>query len=121
MAKKREIRVFISSTFIDMQEERDHLNRVVFPKLLKICADRGVSFYAVDLRWGVTEEETRLNRTIDICLDQVKQCVPFFIGLIGNRYGWIPEQNTLIKKYPWIGDYGTISATEMEIRYYLQE
>lgn len=121
MAKKREIRVFISSTFLDMQEERDHLNRVVFPKLRKKCADRGVSFYAIDLRWGVTEEETRLNRTIDICLDHVKQCVPFFIGLIGNRYGWIPEQTPLVEKYPWIGDYGAISATEMEIRYYLRE
>lgn len=121
MAKKREIRVFISSTFLDMQKERDHLNQVVFPRLRKLCANRGVSFYAIDLRWGVTEEETRLNRTIDICLNQVAQCIPYFIGLLGNRYGWIPDQPELVEKYPWLGDYGTISATEMEIRYYLRQ
>ena len=54
--KSRSIRVFISSTFQDMQEERDVLVKKIFPQLRKICMDRGVGFTEVDLRWGVTED-----------------------------------------------------------------
>lgn len=120
MKKNRQIRVFISSTFVDMQAEREHLTRVIFPRLRKLCANRGVSFYAIDLRWGITEDESRRNRTVEICLDQIKQCIPYFIGLIGNRYGWIPEGD-FSAQYPWLREHPGISATEMEIRYYLRE
>ncbi len=37
------IRVFISSTFRDMQLERDILVKKVFPELRKICAESGKS------------------------------------------------------------------------------
>ena len=104
-----------------MQPEREYLTRVIFPRLRKLCEARGVFFYAIDLRWGVTEEETQENRTIQICLEQIKQCIPYFIGLIGNRYGWVPENGGLVDKYPWLTKYPGISATEIEFRYYLQE
>ena len=51
------IRVFLSSTFADMEHERSYFNEVVVPKLSRACAERGVSFFSVDLRWGITEEE----------------------------------------------------------------
>jgi hypothetical protein len=67
--RKREIRVFISSTFLDMAEEREELIKKTFPqvfnlkriltyffKLKKLCADRNVQFSYVDLRWGITSE-----------------------------------------------------------------
>jgi len=47
----REIRVFISSTFRDMQQERDILVKQVLPKLRKLCMERDVIFTVVDLRW----------------------------------------------------------------------
>ena len=34
------VRVFISSTFRNMHAERDHLVKVVFPKLRQWCAER---------------------------------------------------------------------------------
>ncbi len=52
---QRFIRVFVSSTFRDMQTERDYLVRVVFPELKERCAKRGLHLIDVDLRWGVTE------------------------------------------------------------------
>ena len=52
-----ELRVFISSTFRDLQEEREHLIKKVFPEIRALCRERGVTFTEVDLRWGVTAEE----------------------------------------------------------------
>ena len=51
------IRLFISSTFADMQPERDCFNDILVTKLGALCRDRGVSFFGVDLRWGVTGED----------------------------------------------------------------
>lgn len=53
----QEIRIFISSTFRDMQEERDELIKYIFPHLKQICLERGVILTDIDLRWGITEEE----------------------------------------------------------------
>ena len=46
------IRVFVSSTFMDLKHERDALQRDVFPKLEQLCASRQFQFQAIDLRWG---------------------------------------------------------------------
>ena len=37
----------------------------------KACKDRGVFFTYVDLRWGITEEQTTKGETISICLQEV--------------------------------------------------
>ena len=49
------VRVFISSTFRDMQAERDHLVTVVSPELRERIERLGLDFFDVDLRWGVPE------------------------------------------------------------------
>lgn len=50
--KERNIRVFLSSTFRDMQRERDQLIKYVFPKLKQECSERGIFFTEVDLRFS---------------------------------------------------------------------
>ncbi len=103
-----EIRVFISSTFQDLQPEREYLVKKVFPGLRKICRDRGVELTEIDLRWGVTAEEAEQGKVVKVCLEEIDRCRPFFIGILGNRYGWLPSQDDitkdteLIRKYPWI-------------------
>lgn len=42
------MRVFVSSTFRDMQGERDVLVKRVFPELRRLCERRGCSFTEVD-------------------------------------------------------------------------
>ena len=94
----REIRVFLSSTFKDMEQERSYLIRRVFPVVREACEQRNVTFTEVDLRWGVTEEECLNGETIEICLEQIDRCrryPPFFIGFLGERYGWIPSPTEL--------------------------
>ena len=44
------VRVFISSTFRDMQAERDHLVRFVFPRLREQLLPRRIHLVDVDLR-----------------------------------------------------------------------
>ncbi|XP_066886710.1 telomerase protein component 1 [Kogia breviceps] len=58
----RSIRLFISSTFRDMNGEPDLLLRSLLPALQAQEAPHCISLPAIDLCWGVTEEETRQNR-----------------------------------------------------------
>ncbi|MHB8914717.1 MAG: tetratricopeptide repeat protein [Thiobacillus sp.] len=93
-----EIRVFLSSTFKDMEAERQALVTHVFPYLRKICQERHVGFTEIDLRWGVTEEQSRNGYTVEVCLNEIERCrqfPPFFIGFLGERYGWIPTNKDL--------------------------
>jgi len=87
-------RIFVSSTFSDMKEERNALQRDVFPELKKLCMQHGYRFQAIDLRWGVREESALDQQTMNICLDEVARCQrppnPNFIVLLGDRYGWQP-------------------------------
>jgi hypothetical protein len=56
-----------------------------------------VEILEVDLRWGITEEQSKSGETLRICLEEIDRCRPsapvFFVGLLGERYGWIPEQD----------------------------
>src|ERR1700736_5617368 len=81
------LRIFVSSTFLDLHAERNYLVRVVFPELRERCAKRRLHFTEIDLRWGVTESEASDGRTLAICLDEIDRCRPYFIGLVGERYG----------------------------------
>lgn len=119
----RQIRVFISSTFEDMKDERNYLIKKVFPELKQKAAERDVSLIDVDLRWGITEEQARKGQVIDICFKEIDNSIPFFIGIVGNRYGWCPEEKDVSSDnsfhYETIKKYMErhLSATEMEIQY----
>ncbi len=121
----RKIRVFLSSTFQDLQTERDYLVKHIFPAFKAIADKRNVDFSVIDLRWGVTEKEVRDGKTIEVCLNAVDETRPYFIGLIGNRYGYCPElkeiknSKRLLNLHPWVADClnNRMSITEMEIRY----
>ncbi len=73
-----------------MHAERDYLNRVVFPELRSRCWKRGVEFVGIDLRWGLTDEDTAQRGALAACFQEIDRCRPFFIALVGDRYGWVP-------------------------------
>lgn len=87
----RELRVFISSTFRDMQAERDHLVRFVFPRLREKLLPRRLRLVDVDLRWGVTADQD----AFDLCMREIDLCRPRFIALLGGRYGWVPPPRVI--------------------------
>ncbi len=115
----RAIRVFLSSTFRDMQAERDELRKRIFPQLRKLCESRGVTWGELDLRWGIdTSDETAAEeKVLRTCLDEVERCRPFFIGMLGERYGWVPDAfpAALIERESWLAENAGRSVTELEI------
>ncbi|XP_076983448.1 telomerase protein component 1 isoform X2 [Tamandua tetradactyla] len=117
----RTIRLFISSTFRDMHGERDLLMRSVLPALQARAAPHHISLHGIDLRWGVTEEETRRNRQLEVCLGEVENA-QLFVGILGSRYGYIPPKYTLPDHphFRWAQQYPLgRSVTEMEVMQFL--
>ena len=115
----RRIRVFISSTFRDMMEERNILMTHTWPELRRFCRERQVELVEVDLRWGIAEEQSTRKETLKLCLDEIRACRPYFIGLLGERYGWVPGDDAftadLKEEQPWLKDFHGKSVTELEI------
>ena len=60
----RHIRLFISSTFRDMKDERSYLMTQTFPLLRKLAAERNVTLTELDLRWGITEDEAKNGKVV---------------------------------------------------------
>jgi len=115
--KWRTVRVFISSTFRDMHAERDHLLKVVFPNLRERLEKHRVYLVDIDLRWGVTKEQAENDLVLELCLREIDECRPFFIGILGERYGWVPDRFPAgaLRKYGWIRHHTGRSVTELEI------
>lgn len=115
----RVIRVFISSTFRDMMRERDVLVKKVFPDLRRKCAKRFITFTEVDLRWGITKEQSAEGQVLPLCLAEIERSRPYFLGLLGERYGWIPDsiRPEIIDREPWLKEHvhDRTSVTELEI------
>lgn len=108
-----------------MQAERDYLVKKIFPAVRSEFRRRNVDLTVLDLRWGITEEESKSGKVIEICMDEISRTRPFFIGLIGGRYGWVPtaaESNfdeRLYNRFPHVreGLAQGKSITEMEMLY----
>lgn len=114
----RTVRVFISSTFRDMHSERDWLVKRVFPALRERLEQHRVHLIDIDLRWGITEEQASNDQVLDLCLDQIDECRPFFLGLLGQRYGWVPrELPDERSRHGWTQAHTGKSVTDLEIRW----
>jgi hypothetical protein len=87
------VRIFISSTFRDMHAERDHLVTVVFPELRERMEQLGLEFFDVDLRWGVPAKDlnSETANSWEYCQQWIDRVEPFFVCILGQRYGWVPE------------------------------
>ena len=112
--------VFISSTFNDMHAERDYLVKRVFPELSEWCAARKLHLVDIDLRWGVTEADSEKNkRVVEVCLNNIDKCRPFFLCFLGQRRGWVPGREDISEgtfhSFYKLKDYLGSSVTEMEI------
>lgn len=87
--------VFVSSTFRDFHGERDVLAAGVRERLDEQLKDLGCRVEIIDLRWGVdtagVDEEEAARRVVDVCLQQVARARPLFVGLIGERVGYVPD------------------------------
>ena len=92
---------FISSTFRDMHYERDILHERVFPEINARAMKYGDEVAMCDLRWGVNTEdmdsESSARKVLSVCMDEIDQCRPYMIVLLGQRYGWIPGKDAVLE------------------------
>ena len=123
--------LFISSTFSDMNDERDLIRNKIIPSINKKVVKKYGLFDAVDLRWGINttnlNEKDSNKKVVEICLDRIYQCIPFFIVLIGDRYGYSIDESEYKKSIdlenyrkhlnPAFDVSGKRSITELEIEY----
>jgi len=68
---------------------------------------------------GITAEQAQSGEVMRICLSEIDKCRPFFLSLLGNRYGWIPNSfdPNIVSDFPWLKKLtpGEKSITEMVI------
>jgi hypothetical protein len=98
---KTPVRVFISSSFGEMAEERDILARRVMPSLRSVCDARNVALVDIDLRWGVTAESGGVERLDQLVGPELNRAA-LFVALVGKRFGWVPP-----------GEYDSTTALEI--------
>jgi len=100
-----------------MQQERELLAKHIFPQLHQLCEARGGSFVDIDLRWGITEEQKAEGMVLPICLEEIQKPQTIFIGMLGDRYGWLPNPmpGDLLQHQGWLSEHFGKSVTELEI------
>lgn len=93
--EKNSIRIFLSSTFTDYKQERNLLLDDVLPYVQSFGREYGIDVIFSEMRWGISDEASKGNRTIELCLKEIEKCRdvsigPFFCVMLGNKYGYRP-------------------------------
>jgi tetratricopeptide (TPR) repeat protein len=100
-----------------MQAERNELTTHAFQRLRNLCEQRGIVWSEIDLRWGITDEQRIRGDVLPICLAEIDRCRPYFLAMLGERYGWecanLPPE--LVRQYPWLDGRAGSSITELEL------
>ncbi|KAK7004496.1 NACHT domain- and WD repeat-containing protein 1 [Biomphalaria glabrata] len=85
---KSELRIYVSST-PDLQEEREFLEEVAYPKIHEMCEHMGLNCHMVDMRTGAGVLTNDIE-TFDLIEKELRTCRtqsigPSFISLIGHE------------------------------------
>ena len=103
--------------------EREQLVKKVFPRVRAAARERGVEFTEIDLRWGITDEETRTGKVLRICVEEIGKCRPYFMGIMGSRYGYTPGPDSveldpsLFEEHAWLHKYVLDGKSISEIEF----
>ena len=109
-----------------MDFERDYLKNILIPKLNKEMQKHDIFVEICDLRTGLTKmftsEQEQDEYILQSCFSAIKSTYPYFIALIGDRYGWVPPKESINNLNQVFQDYGVNSSsvtdksvTELEI------
>ena len=113
------IKIFVSSTFKDMDYERDILHDEIVPELNEYASQYGEQVELCDLRWGIDttgyDEVEGSKKILSVCLDEIERCNPYMVVLLGNRYGWVPDKK-YVSDIDLQAEYYDKSVTELEIQ-----
>lgn len=118
------VSLFVSSTFRDFHAERDLLLGSIRAELDERVGQFGCRVEVIDLRWGLgldgVDEALVQDRTLSVCLAEIDRARPLFVGLLGDRYGWVPPGERVDRvtvEAGWVGgvaDGWSVTALEFE-------
>lgn len=128
--------IFVSSTFKDMQVERNLIQFQIMPEINRFLREYEETIDFTDLRWGIdttkyinSTPEKQLEgeeKVLKICLEEISK-TPYFIVILGERYGWIPKNKDMVKhvidvinkekQTSYVLENDNISVTHLEIDY----
>ncbi len=63
-----------------MRAERNWLVRNALPELKDFCAEMGLDFRFLDMRWGITDDATNDHVTETLCMQEVTNCQRLSLG-----------------------------------------
>lgn len=119
-------RIFVSSTFSDMQAERDLVQQRVLPTLRDEARKYGDTAGVIDLRWGVDtsklEKEECEARILKVCLQEIENSHPYMLIFLGERYGTVMgadqiELSVRGKEEKYLTDDYVMSVTALEVEF----
>ena len=115
---ERVVRVYVCSTYADMQAERTVLEHSVFPELRRRLSGHGIDLMVVD-PWSEWGAEFESGEGLVRRFEAIDACRPFFIAILGLRYGDAPDPapQELSRQHPWLADHPGASVLELEIRH----
>ena len=116
---------FISSTFEDMQQERDNLKKIIIPTINEKIIRAGYNLECIDLRWGIDTSNMSVSesskKVLTACFNEIKKSKPYLIVFIGEKYGWIPNAKDISEALYSYGldskKFNNKSVTQMEIEF----
>jgi hypothetical protein len=113
---------YICSDYDDMKPEREFLAEHIFPAVDQWCATSRAQLVPVDMRHGVTRAECYHANVVATHLDEIDRCFPFFACMLGESYGWMPDDYFLNygqldePRFAWLKDMpDSMSLTHIEI------
>ena len=116
------VRVFVCGDFDDMYPERQYLQKSVWPVINRWLLPYRMQFVPVDMRFGVSKRECFHKHVVKLHLDLIDLCFPFFVCLLGERYGWIPDEYYLnygdleLERFKWMKEFpSSLSLVHLEI------
>ena len=120
------VNIFLSSTFEDLEFARNAIHYETLPQFQEYCILNDLVCNLIDLRWGISLSDEKERSVISRCLDDIEHCAAsplFFVGIIGERYGWIPGHSDFVSHKACHQSWLELSAknkwsvTELECRY----
>lgn len=132
MRTTKTITFFISSTFRDMHYERDRIKKCVFPALNEEYNKKNICLQLIDLRMGIyssknDDESAAVAKILKVCCEEINRSKPYLIGVLGDRYGTIPNDEAFrcfFSSQPdnikgVFGEHNDKSITELELLFRL--
>lgn len=125
--KKKLNKFFVSSTFVDMHQERDELLKKVFPAFREESNAHAIEVEMIELRWGLDsknlQDEALVSRIVGTCLSEIDRSRPFLLVYLSERWGWVPPRQFIPEELAskFHEDIDGKSVTALEIDYALKE